>query len=115
MVMPILAVLTYDNAKQGERESAHHACRADVPRYHFARLGIQLAGHKIPAERVAAADLARLDRRNRGSPAGRAGAGARPEPARCSSAMATADRGRRAQRDGLDGADGPGAALAACQ
>ena len=59
------------------RPAAPAAARADrargpaVPRHHLGGLGLQLAGDEIPAERTAAADLARGDRRDRRAAAGR--------------------------------------------
>ena len=64
-------------SKPTARAGAHRARGPDVPRHHLGRLGLQLAGHKIPARRAAAADAARLHRRDRRGPAGGAGAGAR--------------------------------------
>ena len=98
-----------------DRAGAHRACRADVPRHHLGGLGVQLARHKIPARRVAAADAAGRHRRDRCGASGDAGARARAEPPRRARIMAAADAGGAAQRHRLDGADGAGAALAAGQ
>ena len=68
---------------------------------------------KYLLERAAAADAARRHRRDRRGAAGRAGAGARAEPAGRRATVAAADAGGAAQRHRLDGADGAGAALAA--
>ena len=96
-----------------DRAGADCARRADAPRQHLGGLGFQLARHENPAERTAAADLARLDRRDRGGAAGSAGAGARAEPQGRAAFVATPDAVGAAQRHGLDGADGAGTALAA--
>src|SRR3954453_23219040 len=49
---------------------ADGARRPPVPRHHLGGLGVYLAGHKIPAWRIAAADAARRHRRDRRAAAG---------------------------------------------
>ena len=106
----------HDSPNRAERDRAHRARGPYVPRHHLGGLGHQLADHEISAERIAAADGARPDRRDRRGPAGAARCGARPKPARAARPVAAADAGRRCSTSRrLDGADGAGAALAAGQ
>ena len=73
----------HDRIKHRPRACAARAGGPDVPRHHLGGLGLQLAGDEISVRRIAAADLARGDRRGRRAAAGRAGAGvpAKPEGA----------------------------------